>query len=133
MPPGVRWPRSGTNDREVASRGRVSREQIEVTAQGAAVLGHLLAPVELGARGVAFTLLDKGIHLERQQPRGQSLRIGCSHDASGATGRVETAKSSAGRRKVGHRGGSVCAKGSQSQPEGLTFTSMSATCMSQAL
>lgn len=65
MPPVIQWPQSGMNDREVASRGRVSWEQIEVTAQSATVLRHLLAPVELRARGVAFSLLDKCIHLER--------------------------------------------------------------------
>lgn len=54
------------DDREVASRGRVSWEQVEVTAQSATVLRHLLASVELRARGIAFTFLDKGIHLERQ-------------------------------------------------------------------
>lgn len=52
----------------MASRGRVTREQVEVTAQGAAVLRHLLAPVELRARGVAFALLDECVHLERQKP-----------------------------------------------------------------
>lgn len=49
----------------MASRGRVSWEQIEVMAQSAAVLRHLLAAVELCARGVAFTLLDKCIHLHK--------------------------------------------------------------------
>lgn len=56
--------------REEASRGRVSREQVEVTAQSATVLGHLLAAVKLCARGIAFTLLDKGIHLHRQKQGG---------------------------------------------------------------
>lgn len=67
-PPVVQGPGSGTNDGEEASRGRVSREQVEVTAQGATVLRHLLAPVELRARGVAFTLLDECVHLGRQKP-----------------------------------------------------------------
>lgn len=47
-----------------ASRGRESREQVEVAAQGATVLRHLLAAVELCARGVAFALLDKAVHLD---------------------------------------------------------------------
>lgn len=74
-PPVVQWPRSGTNDGEVASRGRVSWEQVEVTAQGATVLRHLLAPVELRARGVAFTLLDECVHLERQKPAAESENL----------------------------------------------------------
>lgn len=49
----------------MASRGRVSWEQIEVPAQSATVLRHLLAAVELRARGVAFSLLDQCIHLHK--------------------------------------------------------------------
>lgn len=52
--------------RGVASRGRVAWEQVEVAAQGATVLRHLLAAVELCARGVALTLLDKCVHLGRE-------------------------------------------------------------------
>lgn len=54
-----------------ASRGRVAGEEIEVPAQGAAVLRHLLAAVELRARGVALTLLDKSVHLQRQKRRSK--------------------------------------------------------------
>lgn len=72
----------------MASRGRVSWEQIEVMAQSAAVLRHLLAAVELCARGVAFTLLDKCIHLERKKPMVQSLQIRWFHHPS-ITARVE--------------------------------------------
>lgn len=63
----------------MASHGRVAREQVEVLAQGAAVLRHLLAPVELCAGGVALPLLDKSVHLERQKekntqgPKSESL------------------------------------------------------------
>lgn len=116
------WPRGWAE----ASRGRVSGEQIEVLAQGATVLRHLLAPVELCAGGIAFALLDKSIYLERQKPRVQSLRIWCFHRKGGETAGV----TGQGRRKGQHPGG---AKGSQSQTERLTLTSMSATCMSQAL
>lgn len=58
-----------------ASRGRVAREQVEVAAQGTAVLGHLLAAVELRARGVALTLLDERVHLQRQKPTVPRLSL----------------------------------------------------------
>lgn len=86
--------------RAVASRGRVSGEQIEVPAQGATVLRHLLAPVELCAGGIAFALLDKSVHLERQKPRVQSLRIWCFHRKGGETAAV----TGQGRRKAQHPG-----------------------------
>lgn len=52
----------------MVSRGKVAREQVELAAQGAAVLGHLLTAVELRAGGVALTLLDERVHLQRQKP-----------------------------------------------------------------
>lgn len=66
----------------LASRGGVAREEVEVAAQGAAVLGHLLAAVELRARGVAFPLLDECVHLPRQRPSSRGMRIGCFQNPS---------------------------------------------------
>lgn len=101
----------------MASRWGVAREEIEVAAQGATVLGHLLAAVELCARGIAFSLLDERVHLPRQKPSGRGLRIGCFQDPS-TRGRVRKTVKTSAREKQGGT---------------LTFTSMSATCMSQAL
>ena len=80
----TRWDAGGGG---LASRVGVAREEVEVAAQGATVLGHLLAAVELRAWGVAFSLLDERVHLPRQKPRGQGLRIGCFQNPS-TSGRV---------------------------------------------
>lgn len=81
----VRWP--PTARRAAASRGWVAGEQVELPAQRAAVLGHLLAAVEFCAGGVAFALFDKGVHLggggqnrgskvcDTEQPQGQTNRL----------------------------------------------------------
>lgn len=87
-----------------ASRGRVSREQVEVPAQGATVLRHLLAPVELCAGGIAFTLLDKCVHLERQEPVVQSLRIWGLHKRKGREAMKDGAREDEEEAGTPHRG-----------------------------
>lgn len=110
----------------MASRGRVSWEQVEVPAQGAAVLRHLLAAVELGAGGVAFTLLDERVHLggtETHGPQAEHLVFSPSQHEGKAT---EMTKDMAREEEGGTR-----AHGAERRLP--TFTSMSATCVSQAL
>lgn len=84
-------------NREVASRGRVPREQVEGMAQSATVLRHFLASVELCARGVALTLLDKGIHLQKQN-QGPKVRQSLHESRPG--GRTEITNKGRGRRNT---------------------------------